>query len=95
MAFVFSIKISCSGFLLCLYKLDLFSGVPVDSLVFYVIDKYFKLTWYIQEKYSLEPAGGRKLTVVLDYYEALEPYSRIGLIRCDRNLQSYWTTTKL
>ncbi len=36
-----------------------------------------------------------KLTVVLDYYEAMETYSRIGLLRSYGNLQSYWTTTKL
>ncbi len=36
-----------------------------------------------------------KLTVVLDYYEAMETYSRIGLPRVYRNLQSYWTTTSL
>ncbi len=36
-----------------------------------------------------------KLTVVLDYYEAMETYSRIGLFRSYGNLQSYWTTTKL
>jgi hypothetical protein len=49
----------------------------------------------------------KKLTVVLEYYEAietyslldnyeaLETYSRIGLLRSSGNLQSYWTTTKL
>jgi hypothetical protein len=36
-----------------------------------------------------------KLTVVLDYYEAMETYSRIGLLRSYGNLKSYWTTTKL
>ena len=36
-----------------------------------------------------------ELTVVLDYYEAMETYSRIGLPRSYRNLQSYWTTTRL
>jgi hypothetical protein len=36
-----------------------------------------------------------KLTVVLDYYEAIETYSRIGLLRSYVNIQSYWTTTKL
>jgi hypothetical protein len=37
-----------------------------------------------------------KLTVVLDYYEAIETYSRIGIRRSYGNLQSYWaTTTKL
>ena len=36
-----------------------------------------------------------KLTVVLDYYKAMGTYSRIGLLRSYRNLQSYWTTTKL
>ncbi len=36
-----------------------------------------------------------KLTVVLDYYEAMEPYSRIGLLRSYGNSQSYWTTAKL
>ena len=36
-----------------------------------------------------------KLTVVLDYYEPMETYSRIGLLRSYGNLQSYWTTTKL
>jgi hypothetical protein len=35
----------------------------------------------------------RKLTVVLDYYKAMETYSRIGLLRSYGNLQSYWTTT--
>jgi hypothetical protein len=34
------------------------------------------------------------LTVVLDYYEVKETYSRIGLPRSQGNLQSYWTTTK-
>ncbi len=37
----------------------------------------------------------RELTVVLDYYEASETYSRIGLLRSCGNLQSYWTNTKL
>jgi hypothetical protein len=36
-----------------------------------------------------------KLTVVLDYYESMETYSRIGLLRSYGNLQSYWTTTNL
>jgi hypothetical protein len=36
-----------------------------------------------------------KLTVVLDYYEAMETCSRIGLLRSYGNLLSYWTTTKL
>ena len=36
-----------------------------------------------------------KLTVVLDYYEAMETYSRIGLLRSYVNLQSYWTTATL
>jgi hypothetical protein len=35
-----------------------------------------------------------KLTVV-DYYEAMETYSRIELLRSYGNLQSYWTTAKL
>ncbi len=35
-----------------------------------------------------------KLTVVLDYYEAMETYSRIGLLRSQGNLKLYWTTTK-
>jgi hypothetical protein len=30
-----------------------------------------------------------KLTVVLDYYEAIETYSRIGLIQSYGNLQTY------
>jgi hypothetical protein len=34
----------------------------------------------------------RKLTVVLDYGNAKETYSRIGLLECQQNLQSYWTT---
>jgi hypothetical protein len=34
----------------------------------------------------------RKLTVVLDYYDDKETYSRIGLLRWQGNLQSYWTT---
>jgi threonyl-tRNA synthetase len=51
-----------------------------------------------------QPFERLKLTVVLDYYEALETYSRIGLLRSYsrigllrsyENLQSYWTTTKL
>jgi hypothetical protein len=40
-------------------------------------------------------SGHLKLTVVLYYYEAMETYSRIGLLRSYGNLQSYWTTTKL
>jgi hypothetical protein len=36
-----------------------------------------------------------ELTVVLDYYDAMETYSRIGLLRSYGNLRSYWTTTKL
>ena len=36
-----------------------------------------------------------ELTVVLDYYEAMETYGRIGLLRSCGNLQSYWTTAKL
>ncbi len=31
-----------------------------------------------------------KLTVVLDYYNAIGTYSRIGLLQCNWNLQSYW-----
>jgi hypothetical protein len=34
-----------------------------------------------------------KLTVVLDYYEAMGTYSSIGLLRS--YVQLYWTTTKL
>jgi hypothetical protein len=30
----------------------------------------------------------------LDYYEAMETYGRIGLLRSYENLRSYWTTTK-
>ena len=37
----------------------------------------------------------KKLTVVLNYYEAMETYSGIGLLRSYGNLQSFWTTTKL
>jgi hypothetical protein len=33
--------------------------------------------------------------VVLDYYEAMQTYSRIGLLRSYGNLKWYWTTTKL
>ncbi len=44
---------------------------------------------------SFHPSTGEKLTVVLDYYEALETYSGIGLLRSYANLESYWTTTKL
>ena len=36
-----------------------------------------------------------KLTVVLDFYEAMETYGRIGLLRSYGNLQSYWNTTKI
>jgi hypothetical protein len=36
-----------------------------------------------------------KLTVVLDYYEAMETYSRIGQPWSYGNLQWYWTNTKL
>ncbi len=36
-----------------------------------------------------------KVTVVLDYYEAMGTYSRIGLLRSYGNLQSYWTATKV
>ncbi len=36
-----------------------------------------------------------KLTVVLDYCEELETYSRIELLRSYGNLQSYWNTRKL
>ncbi len=36
-----------------------------------------------------------ELPVVLDYYEAMGTYSRIGLLRSNGNLQSYWTTAKL
>ncbi len=36
-----------------------------------------------------------ELAVVLDYWEAMETYSRIGLLRSYGNLPSYWTTTKL
>jgi hypothetical protein len=36
-----------------------------------------------------------KLTVVLDYYEAMETYSRIELLRSYGNSQSYWNSTKL
>ncbi len=32
-----------------------------------------------------------KLTVVLDYYEDMETYGRIGLLRSYGNFQSYWT----
>ncbi len=33
-----------------------------------------------------------KLTVALDYRNAIETYSRIGLLKRHENLQSYWTT---
>ncbi len=33
-----------------------------------------------------------KLTVVLDYHNAIETYSRIGKQQCYGNLQLYWTT---
>ncbi len=35
------------------------------------------------------------LTVVLDYYDPMETYSRIELLRLYGNLQPYWTTTTL
>jgi hypothetical protein len=31
----------------------------------------------------------------LGYYETMETYSRIGLLRSYGNLKSYWTTTEL
>ncbi len=46
-------------------------------------------------KDELDQKRRRNLTVVLDYYDAKEPYSRIGLLRSYGTLQSYWTTTKL
>ncbi len=36
-----------------------------------------------------------KLTVVFEYYEAKETYSRIWVLRGYGNLQSYLSTTKL
>ena len=45
-------------------------------------------------KISLRKQNG-KLTVVFDYYKAMETYSRIGLLRSYGTLQSYWATTKL
>jgi hypothetical protein len=44
------------------------------------------LQWYWTTETSL------KLTVVLDYWNVMETYSRIGLLKCHGNLQSYWTT---
>ncbi len=37
----------------------------------------------------------RKLTVVLDYYEAMETYNRIGLLRSYGNSQSYRNISNL
>ncbi len=39
--------------------------------------------------YSVVNDAVWKLTVVLDYYKAMETYSRIGLLRSYGNLQSY------
>ncbi len=41
---------------------------------------------------ALTNSSEKELTVVLDYYEAMETYSRIGLLRSYRNLQPYLTT---
>ncbi len=64
--------------------------------------------WVFENRDILQSLRSRHLTVVLDYYEAMETYSRIGLLRSYRNLQSYfgllrsygnlqsyWTTTKI
>ena len=54
-------------------------------------------TFNVTKSFKKAPynGSGRKLTVVLEYYEAMETYSRIGILRSYGNLQSYWTTTKL
>ena len=36
-----------------------------------------------------------KLSVLLEYQDVKETYSRIVLLRSYENLQSYWTTAKL
>ncbi len=36
-----------------------------------------------------------KLTRILEHCEAMETYSRIGILRSYGNLQSYWTNAKL
>ncbi len=54
------------------------------------------LVQYVMSTYSGEALYFRvKLTVVLDYCEAIETYSRIGLLRSYGNLLSYWTTARL
>ncbi len=46
--------------------------------------------WNIQSYWTTEMSW--KLTVVLDYWNSMETYSRIGLLKCHGNLKSYWTT---
>ncbi len=58
-----------------------------------VLDYYEAMETY--SRIGLLRSYSFKLTVVLDSYEAMDTYSRIGLLRSYRNLQSYWTTTKL
>ncbi len=53
----------------------------------------FDTAWNLQSYWTTTKL--RKLTVVLNYYEAMQTYSRIGLLQSYGNLQSYWTTTKL
>jgi phosphatidylethanolamine-binding protein (PEBP) family uncharacterized protein len=60
----------------------------------YALDTHLELKGGNPQSYCTT-ARLRKLTVLLDYYEAMETYSRIGLLRGYENLQSYWTTTKL
>ena len=50
---------------------------------------------HTSSSHCLKNIAVRELTVVLDYYEAKETYSRIGLQRSYGNLQSYWTTAGL
>ncbi len=59
----------------------------------YITDQTF---WLLRNDYRIcGECRDLKLTVVSEYYEAMETYSRIGLLRSYGNLQSYWTTRKL
>ena len=70
-------------------------GFQIDCVKFVIKNLAKTLSEIHKRGYIYRDVKVQKLTVVLNYYEGMETYSRIGLLRRYGNLQSYWTTTKL
>jgi hypothetical protein len=89
--YIFSARFGCV--LIFLNKMAV-QTVDPKSFIFVKITRKDALTIFLKcspyDTVGTVKGRVRELTVVLDYYEAMETYSRIGLLRSYGNLQSYW-----